>query len=208
MNSLNLASRPFTNRTLPWLLTFFILAISVVSLAFIVYFTRQANDQAATIQAQINTLRQTQQGLITQAQKVKGALTPEQQQALHAAHGLVDRKAFSWSRLFADLESSLPGSVKVSRIAVRNITMRSNETVAELELAVFAKNYTTITDMISSMDRGSIFQAQLLSQNLQKGRGESGTEYELLVTYHPGMSYSVTSVAEVNNQSDAMEERK
>lgn len=208
MNSLNLASRPFTNRTLPWLLTFFILAFSLVSLVFIGYFVRQTNDQATAVQSQINNLRHTEQGLITQAQQVKDSLTTEQQQALHAAHGLVDRKSFSWSRLFADLESSLPASVKVSRIAVRNISMRSNETIAELELAVFAKNYTTVTDMITAMDRGSVFQAQLLSQNLQKGRGESGTEYELLVTYHPGSSYSVTSVAEVNRQPDVMEDRK
>ena len=208
MNSLNLASKPFTNRTLPWLLTFSLLAVSLVSLAFIVYLTRQTRDEAATMQTQINTLRQTEQGLITQAQQVKNSLSTDQQQALRAAHGLVDRKAFSWSRLIAYLESSLPGSVKVSRIAVRNISMRSNETVAELELAVFAKNYTTIADMISAMDRGSIFQAQLLSQNLQKGRGESGTEYELLVTYHPGSSYSVTSVAEVEKGRDAVEERK
>ena len=39
--------------------------------------------------------------------------------------------------------------------------------------------------MIADMDRAGIFQAQLRSQNLQKGRGESGTEYDLNVVYRP-----------------------
>ena len=39
--------------------------------------------------------------------------------------------------------------------------------------------------MIGEMDRVGIFQAELRAQNLQKGRGESGTEYELYVIYRP-----------------------
>ena len=39
--------------------------------------------------------------------------------------------------------------------------------------------------MIAQMDRSGIFQAELRSQNLQKGRGETGTEYELYVIYKP-----------------------
>ena len=189
-------------------MTFAVLSISMIGLIFVVYLTKQANDESAAVQAQINSLRQQEEALIKQAQEVKDSLTPEQQQALHAAHQLVDRKAFSWSRLLADLESSLPGSVKVSRIAVRNIAVQSDQTVAELELAVFAKSSNTITDMISSMDREGIFQAELLSQNLQKGRGESGTEFELLVTYRPRSSYPISSVAEVQKQPSATKERK
>jgi Tfp pilus assembly protein PilN len=205
VTALNLASKPFTNRTVPWLLTFGVVFVSLIGLFLVVYLTKQANDQAAVAQAEVNNLRQQEQALVQQTQAVKNSFTPDQQQALFAAHSLVDRKSFSWSKLFADLESSLPGSVKVSRIAVRNISVQSDETVAELELAVFAKNYTTITDMISSMERGGIFQAQLLSQNLQKGRGESGTEYELLVNYRPRSSYTVSSVAAVRPESGKSE---
>lgn len=141
------------------------------------------------------------------AQQVKDSLTPEQQQSLRAAHELVDRKAFSWSRLLADLESSLPGTVRVSRIAVRNVSTQGDQTIAELELAVFAKSPTTITDMISSMDRAGTFQAELLSQNLQKGRGESGTEYELLVVYRPRPGYTAENVAAVKEQASTEEGR-
>ena len=48
-----------------------------------------------------------------------------------------------------------------------------------------AKTPTVVTEMIAEMDRAGIFQAELRSQNLQRGRGESGAEYELYVVYRP-----------------------
>jgi hypothetical protein len=201
----NLATRPFNNRALPWVLTVSILFLSVVGLFLVVRLTTEANKQASLVQANVNDLKQQEQTLMVQAKAVKNSFTPEQQQALRAAHELVDRKRFSWSRLFADLEASLPGTVKVSRIAVSNVTAQGDQMVAELDLAVFAKAPATITEMISSMDRAGIFQAQLRSQNLQKGRGESGTEYELSVVYRPRSGYSTDSVAAVQEQTNSRE---
>jgi Tfp pilus assembly protein PilN len=129
---------------------------------------------------------------------MKNSFTPDQQQALPAAHQLVDRKAFSWSRLLSDLESSLPNNVRVSRIAVRDVTRQANQTIAQLDLSVFAKNSATISEMISAMHQEGIFQAELRNQNLQKGRGETGTEYELFVIYRSRAGYANDSVAEVD----------
>jgi len=201
----NLATRPFSNRALPWVLTVSILFLSVVGLFLVIRLTTEANKQASLVQANVNDLKQQEETLMTQAKAVKNSLTPEQQQALRAAHELVDRKRFSWSRLFADLEASLPGTVKVSRIAISNVTAQGDQMVAELDLAVFVKAQTTTTEMISSMDRAGIFQAQLRSQNLQKGRGESGTEYELSVVYRPRAGYSTDSVAAVQEQTNSRE---
>ena len=182
---LNLASKPFNNRALPWVATFGVIFICLVSLIFIVRGTRQVEAQAYSIQNDINNLGQQAQTLRQQAEAVKNSLTPEQLQTLDAAHTLVDRKHFSWSRLFADLESALPGSVRVKRIAVRGVSTRGEQTLAELELTVVAKSPATITAMIAEMDRAGVFHAELRSQNLQRGRGETGAEYELSVVYRP-----------------------
>jgi Tfp pilus assembly protein PilN len=198
---LNLASRPFSNHALPWVLTALIVAVSLISLALIVRWTGQARSQAATVHADINTLNQQEQTIRAEAQKVKDSLTPEQLQTLAAAHVLVDRKAFSWSRLFADLESALPANVRVTRISVRDVAARGEQTLAELDLTVVSKTPATITDMIGQMDRVGIFQAELRAQNLQKGRGESGTEYELYVIYRPRSSS--TSEAKVQDLASA-----
>jgi len=197
-NSLNLASKPFSNRILPWALTVIILFVSLVGLLIVVQLTTSTNKQADQVQAQITQLKQREHTLLEAANQVRQSFTPDQQQALPAAHELVDRKSFSWSRLLADLESSLPANVKVSRIAVRDVTRQGGQTVAQLDLAVFAKNPSTISEMIKAMHQEGVFVAEIRSQNLQKGRGEAGTEYELAVTYRAPAAYSSSeSVAEV-----------
>jgi len=182
---LNLASRPFSNHALPWVLTALIVTVSLIALVVIIRWTGQARAQGDAVQVDINALNQQERDLKAQAAAVKNSLSQEQLQTLAAAHVLVDRKRFSWSRLFADLEAALPASVRVTRISVRDVAARGEQTLAELDLNVVSKSPATITDMIGDMDRVGIFQAELRAQNLQKGRGESGTEYELYVIYRP-----------------------
>ena len=207
-SNLNLASKPFTNRLLPWLLTAVVLFVSVIGLLGVVHYTLQANRESEAIRVEINNLRTQEKGLLDDAKKVKALMTRDQLQALEAAHQLVDRKTFSWSRLLADLEAALPGNVRVSRIAVRAIGMQGDQTVADLELTVFAKSANVVTAMIRDMDRAGIFQADLRVQNLQKGRGESGTEYELEVIYRPRAGFSSENVATVQESGNTGEESK
>lgn len=198
ITNLNLASRPFTNRALPWIVATVVFFASLVSFVFIIRATGQANGQAALIKNEVRSLRQEEEGLQRKANQVKQSLSAEQFVTLRAAHELVDRKRFSWTRLFADLERALPGSVRVTRIGVRDVAARGEQTVAELDLTVVAKSSTTITQMIEDMDRAGIFQAELRSQNLLKGRGEAGTEYELYVFYRPRAGF-VLSVSQAAN---------
>ncbi len=192
---LNLATKPFSNRSLPWVVTAVVMAVSILSLFFILRSARQTNAQADAIQVEINTLNSQEHALRQKAEAVRSSLTPEQLQALTAAHTLVDRKQFSWSRLFVDLEAALPGVVRVKRIAVRGVATRGDETFAELELTVVAKTPTIVTDMIAQMDHEGIFHAELRSQTLQRGRGETGAEYELAVNYKPRAGAPIDSVA-------------
>jgi Tfp pilus assembly protein PilN len=182
---LNLATKPFTNRTLPWAVTVVLLFVSLVAFILIIRATGRTKAQTTAIQTDIRNLKQEQDSLNKKAEAVKSSLSPEQYSALRAAHVLVDRKQFSWSRLLADLETALTGNVRVTRISVRDVASTADRTVAELDLTLVAKSSTTITDMIAQMDRTGTFQAELRSQNLQKGRGETGTEYELYVLYRP-----------------------
>jgi Tfp pilus assembly protein PilN len=160
------------------------------AMVFVFRSTSEANNKAAVVQRETSSLKQQAQEIQKQVEQVKQAMTPEQLQSLKSAHELVNRKRFSWSRLFADLEAVLPGDVRVSRIAVRQVRTQGGRTVADLELAVVAKSYNTVTDMIATMDQQGIFQAELHTQNLQKGKGEGGSEYELKVQYTPRAGYA------------------
>ena len=199
---LNLASKPFSNRSLPWVVTTLVIFVSLVCLVFIVRATGRANAQAAAVQKDINDLKQQELTLRKQADAIKGSLTAERLQTLAAAHTLVDRKHFSWSRLFADLESALPGTVRVKRIAVRGVTTRGDGTLADLELTVVARNPATVTEMIAEMDRGGVFHAELRSTTLSRGRGETGAEYELAVIYRPRAGSATEAVASSSPTAD------
>ena len=197
-NSLNLASKPFSNRILPWALTAIILFVSLIGLIFVVKLTTNARNEAGVLEAEINQLKQREHAALEAAKRLQQELSADQKQALPAAHSLVDRKAFSWSRLLADLEASLPAKVKVTRIAVREVNRQADQTVAQLDLAVFSQDPAVVNAMISSMHDEGIFNAEIRTQNLQKGRGETGTEYELFVIYRARSGYASENVAKVD----------
>jgi Tfp pilus assembly protein PilN len=182
---LNLASEPFGNRALPWTLTVVIALGSLVALVLILRATGQTNSQIEAVQRDVTNFGQQMAAVKERSEQVKIALTPDQLQTLQSAQTLVDRKRFSWSLLFSDLEAALPGSVRVTRISVKDVVVRGNQTLADLELVVVSKNPATITQMISDMEATGTFHAELVSQNLQKGRGEIGTEYVMNVRYVP-----------------------
>ena len=196
---LNLSSRPFRNRALPWTVTAIVTLASIIGLILIARATIQTNAEAQIAQSDVADLRKRNDALVHKAEAIKVALTPEQQHALKSAHSLVDRKRFSWSRLFADLESILPGKIRVARIAVKQVGTSGDRTVANLDLTVVSKDPATVTQLIDEMQRGGIFQAELVSQNLQRGRDEVGAEYEMNVRYTPPVSMSIDA-GERNNR--------
>jgi Tfp pilus assembly protein PilN len=182
---LNLASNPFRNRVLPWTVTVLILVFSIVALVFIAQSTLRTNTKIASTQRDVADLKKQLDTLNQQAKLVEIALTPEQKRELKYAHGLVDRKRFSWSQLFADLEGSLPGEIRVTRITVKSVGLQGDRPAADLALVVASKSPSDVTQMIENMESEGIFHAELTAQNPQRGKGEIGSEYELNVHYLP-----------------------
>jgi len=179
IDHLNLASDPFRNRTLPWTVAAIVAGVSVLALVFTASGFRQTRDRADLIERDVRGLRTEEASLRAKATAVTESLTPEQRRTLEAAHSIVDRRNFSWSRLFADLEAALPQGVRVSRIAVREVAHSGG---AELELAVVARNATDITGMLGTMAQGRTFSADLLTEN----KSDKGVESTLRVRYTPG----------------------
>ena len=200
--SLNLSSQPFRNRALPWTIAGIITAASLLVLVLLLSSSSQTNTRAAGVEREVNDLRQQISKVERRIEEIKEALTPEQLQTLEAAQGLIDRKRFSWARLFSDLEAALPGSIRVKRISVRDVAVRGDRTVADLELVVVSKNPADVTVMIGAMDREGVFKSELVEQNLRKDRNEVGTESTLRVFYQP-RSGVPTSTASLNNVAAA-----
>lgn len=182
--------------------------MSFIGLVIVVRLTTVANSQASVLQVENNALKQQEKALMSAANDVKVQLSTEQQQAVPSAHKLIDRKQFSWSRLLADFETALPANVRVSRIAVRDVAKDGDNTVATLDLAVFAENPATISDMIADMHQKGIFQLVMRGQNLAKGRGEKGTEYEFDVLYRARAVYASERVAGVTRPQEPSEAQR
>ena len=180
---LNLASAPFRNRTLPWTVAVAVSALSLLGMLYVLSEYRRVSADSAVADRQVRELRSQRAELDRQAAEVKQTIPPEQQETVKAAHALVDRKSFSWSQLFSDLEDALPSSVRVSRINVREVQRYGEHTRADLDLTVVGREPNDVTGMLEDMRRRGTFVATPLSSNQKSGKGESGFEWLLRVNY-------------------------
>jgi hypothetical protein len=180
---LNLASTPFRNRALPWTVAVAVSAVSLLALAFILAQYRETSAKAAASERQVQAMRAERDLLQKKSEEIRQTIPVEQQKTLEAAHTLVSRKSFSWSQLFSDLEAAMPTSVRLSRINVREVAQVGDQTRADLDLTVVGRAPSDVTGMISDMNRAGTFNAVPLSENQKSGRGESGYEWILRVSY-------------------------
>lgn len=193
ISKLNLATRPFRNRNLPYILALLLLAMSVAGAVLCFARIRHNSEMIEIAKAEITQMDAEVKRLNGEGEKVQQQLTPEQRALLVAAHKLVANKTFGWSRLFADLESVLPGNVSASRISVTNIYRDGDRNKAELELGVLSRDYQSVVTMIQNMNNSGLFQAELRAQDLQKAERAAYTEYTLRLIYTPAYGYSAST---------------
>ncbi|HWS53726.1 MAG TPA: hypothetical protein VN228_06360 [Pyrinomonadaceae bacterium] len=180
---LNLASQPFRNRALPWVVAAAVALVSLLALVYTLAEHRRVRAEADVAERQVETLRREHAQLKAQAEEIRESIPPEQREALRAAHELVDDRSFSWSQLFSDLEDALPSGVRVSRINVREVMRYGDQTRADLDLTVVGRAASDVINMIGDMRRNGTFTADPLSSNQKSGKGEAGYEWVLRVGY-------------------------
>ena len=185
ITKLNLASRPFRNRTLPYLIALLLLAFSVggailcfAQLRNIIRDNELAKQQIADLETEVKALDD-------KGKQVQAELSPEQRALLIGAHKLVANKSFGWSKLFSDLEGVMPASVSASRISVENIFKDGDRIKAELDFAVLSNDYQSVAVLIDNMNNSGVFRAELRGQDRQKTERSVYTEYTLHLVYTP-----------------------
>lgn len=204
ITKLNLATRPFRNRTTPYLLSLLLLGLSVAGGVLCFAQLNAATTQNEAARKDIERMNEEIAVLKSRGEKVQQQLTPQQQNLLIASHRLVANKSFGWSRLFADLEGVMPGSVSASRIAVENVYKDGDRIKAELDFAVLSLNYQNVMTMISNMHNSGLFQVELRGQDRQQSERSTFTEFSLHVVYTPAYGYATSS--EIAQSSEGGEE--
>ena len=197
ITKLNLSSKPFRNRTTPYLLSLLLLALAVSGAAISFAQLRKNAEVSKITESQVKEMEAEVTRLKGEGAKVQQQLKPEERDLLVASHKLVASKSFGWSRLFADLESVLPGSVSASRIAVENVYKDGDRVKAELDFGVLSRDYAAVMSMIESMNNSGLFQAELRSQDLQKNERMTYTEYTLKLIYTPAYGQAVAPSADI-----------
>lgn len=200
VHQLNLSSRPFRNRSLPWVISALALVVSALAAVFIFGEYNKVKRQTDSIKAETAEINPKIKELTDKSVQIRENLTVEQKVLLGSAHNLVDRKRFSWSRLFADVESVLPRDVIVSNVGVRDVYRSGERMSAELDFAVQSRDYQSVVNMINNMNSSGIFTAELRGQDLQPDKGNL-TEYTMRLIYNPRAGVPVNESA--NEQTTA-----
>lgn len=196
INKLNLASNPFRNRTLPYLIAMLLLGCTLAGAILTFTQWREIAAKNDIAKNDIAKMEEDLRELNAKGEKVQQSLSPDQKRLLIAGHKVVANKEFGWSRLLSDIESVLPGSVSASRINVENVYKENGRIKAELEFAVLSRDYPAVVQMIDRMNNSGIFRASLRGQDLQKGETITYTEYTLKLLYQTSAGYSVTPPTE------------
>lgn len=197
ITKLNLSTHPFRNRVLPYLCAGLLLVMSAFGGVYCLVKLNENKDKNDLLAKAVLERQAEIQKLKGEGEKVQQLLSPEQKALLAASHKLVANKTFGWSRLFADLESVLPGSVSASRISIENIYQDGDRIKAELELAVLSRDYPAVMVMIEKMNNSGLFLAELRGQDLQKNERITFTEYTFRLIYTPGYGYSTSPATDV-----------
>ncbi len=196
---LNLASEPFRNRRLFWLLmTGLIFATAMFGLNTL--------SQKSQLQMQANMLEPQVKKL---EEKVKGGdvadfagstLSSVQNIALIAADDLILRKSFSWSQLLNDLERYIPSSVRVTRIAVDKVGKKAGNKNSDsadrpvlLSFEVVGKQATDVTQLIADLNHSARFTASPVSQKTVEETNE--VLFQLEVEYRASTLSSASAPA-------------
>lgn len=181
---INLASEPFRNRRLFWLL----LAVLLSASSWVLLNTKITQDG---LQRDVSLLEPKVKKLEAQAKGGEAVdftgstLSIGQNQALIVAQDLIARKGFSWSQLLNDLERFIPASVRVTRIAVDQVGRAKDATGKSIQLSfdVVGKGATEVTGMIKSLNESGRF--SVFPKTQKKVEGTEEVEFQLDVVYQP-----------------------
>jgi type IV pilus assembly protein PilN len=103
--------------------------------------------------------------------------TRDQSQFLN---GLIQRKAFSWTRVFEDLERVMPSNLHV--VSLRPDINEQNQ--MQLDMRVACENRLAAVELVHRMESSRHFQGAQLVQESASGEG-SGVAAAVIATYVP-----------------------
>ncbi len=119
MRTLNLARQPFRNERLPTLaLAVCLVVLAALSLRHVLAAIELRPGGARDVEHQLAAIEKEVAELRAEARRLEGvSAAPDAIEEWSAIKDLVDRRAFSWTGLFAALEGALPPGVRLASVS-------------------------------------------------------------------------------------------
>lgn len=193
---INLASQPYQDSTQFWTYWGTGLALLVLTTALLLYlavtgFMRAGHDreQMAKLQAEIQSFDQEQSRAEAIMNQPSNRIMREQSRFLN---DLFQRKAFSWTRVFEDLERVMPAHLHVLSIHP-DVSTDNN---AEIKLAVGGDSRDQALDLVKKMEASKRFrQTRIESEKFATERqgNTDPVQFEIVTLYVPSEAAQETS---------------
>lgn len=181
-HNLNLASRPFRNGLLPWVISLICISASATFL-ILTFSSYQENKAESVAAAKELQLLEKKAELLKASRPVKKELTQEEKERILAAHLLLERRRFKVTSFFNDLEKIVPADVRISRISVPALYSDDDETLTRMNISVVGRTPAKISEMITAMEKSGNFKGELISEHPPDANNPDGQEYDLRVSY-------------------------
>lgn len=154
---INLASQPFRRDRAMVMASGTVAVLLVFTLGVLVWLARMDSDQLVGLHQEIAALNVKLRAVSTDEQRLEGLMRqPENAHVLETSvfiNDLIVHKSVSWSRLFTDLEKTVPYNVKVMQL---HPTVNSRNQVL-LDLTVGTDKPQAIDDLLIAFERSPIF---------------------------------------------------
>ena len=157
----NLATRPFYNvRAVHAMLGVAALVVLALTLFNVVQLVRLTASQR-TLGAQAAASEDQAQRLRSEAARIRTQIDQKELEAVAAAareaNGIIDRRAFSWTELFARLEATLPAQVRIT-----TVQPRVERGVTKIGLVVEARRAEDVQAFIEALEATGAFRNVIL----------------------------------------------
>lgn len=181
---INLASEPF-RRDRPMLVA---ASISLLALAALLIFQIMTvvseRRQAAVVRTAIDRLNAQIHTVSAEQNKLNATLRqPENAEVLERSlflNTLIERKAISWSKIFADLEKVLPYNVRLVSVRLPEV---DSENEVLLDMLVGAKEVGPVLDLLRKLEASPQFGAPAVPSSMPPSQTDPFFRYRLTVRY-------------------------
>lgn len=192
--NLNLATQPYEDVRdffLKWGLG---LAVALVASMALAWMAASGWRQSREIERDMRIKQQDIARLRGEEKKAEALLNEPQNSGTRAQaallNALIARKAFSWTRVFSDLEKLMPARVHVISIQPQ----LDNDNQLQINMVVAGDSRDKAIDLLRNMEDSAHFQNALLQSEANDPEG-GGTRFQLTAVYVPESASPAPSAA-------------